>query len=163
MDIEDTDPKKVVGLLRLPWVPLLEEVQRNLHGWITRHVQQTHEAKYWAEVTEGVRPSSLELREVCRALAQAAEYSSVWPIEGVPHVEEFEMWRIYMPLSDASDVLWQSVRTAESDLEPVPRSTAAHALLACSLMLLRTAREAYSWAHRNDPTIRSTPEGRPRE
>lgn len=159
MDIEDTDPEKIVELLRLPWIPLLEEVQQNLDGWITRHIQQTHEAEYWAEVTESLRLRSLELREVCQALAQAAEYSSSWPIDGVPHVEEFEMWRIYLPLSDASDVLWQCVTTVESDLEPVPRSTAAHTLLACSVMLLRTAREAYRWAHRKDPTIRSTPEG----
>ncbi|WP_042427973.1 hypothetical protein [Streptacidiphilus anmyonensis] len=154
MDIEDTDPEKVVELLRLPWTPLLEEVAQNLHGWITRHVQQTSAEDSWAEITAEIHPQSLELREVCAALAQAAEYSSTWPIDGVPEVEEFEMWRIYLPLSDASDVLWQCVTTAESDLEPVPRSTAAHALLACSVMLLRTARSAYDWAHRNDPTTR---------
>jgi hypothetical protein len=87
---------------------------------------------------------------VCGALAQAAEWSSTWPVGGVPGVETFEMWRIYAPLSDASDVLCQCVKAAESDLDPVSRNTATHALLACSVMLLRTAHAAYDWAHRTE-------------
>ncbi|MFE3187194.1 hypothetical protein ACFXKR_41145 [Streptomyces violascens] len=50
---------------------------------------------------------------------------------------------IHGPVDQAADLLAQAHEAAQSDLDPVPSSNAAHALFAVAVLLLRQARHAH--------------------
>ncbi|GGS43178.1 hypothetical protein GCM10010206_00450 [Streptomyces cinerochromogenes] len=81
------------------------------------------------------------LEEAVHALAQAVENTS-----GGPVPEDRDAWhrsRVHAALEAASDLACQAQVTVDSpQLDPVPRSTAAHALLAGAVFQLRQGRSA---------------------
>ncbi|MFI8347053.1 hypothetical protein [Streptomyces sp. NPDC085596] len=134
---DDLMPEAIIGLLRSTWDELLEEVYAAVTGgWLAKHLEETGDP---GDAEVFMNEKSLD--EAVFALAQAVENTSGFRLPG-----DSDAWhrsRVHAALETASDLICQSqVTAAANGLDPVPRSTAAHALLAGAVYQLRQARAA---------------------
>ncbi|GAB2576635.1 hypothetical protein GCM10027168_06930 [Streptomyces capparidis] len=123
---DELDPVKVVALLRVPWPDLLREIDRSLRGWVRPCLADQDCPVETEPVME-----ELTVEEAATALCQAYEYAT--GLDG----------EIAGYFGESSELALQAREVDASDLEPVPRSHAAHALLASSVLALRHARDIY--------------------
>ncbi|MFG2812537.1 hypothetical protein [Streptomyces sp. NPDC048410] len=134
---DDLMPEAIIDLLRSTWGELLDEVYAAVTGgWLAKHLEETGDPGN-AEVFMNEK----SLDEAVLALAQATENTSV-----APRSDDRDTWhrfRVHAALEAASDLICQSqVAAAANSLDPVPRSTAAHALVAGAVFQLRQAQGA---------------------
>ncbi|MCE3031979.1 MULTISPECIES: hypothetical protein [Streptomyces] len=129
----DLMPDAIVDLLRCTWDELLGEIYGAVTGgWLARHLEETEEPG-----CAKVFMSEASLAEAAHALAQATENTS-GPIPASR--DEWHCSNVHAALEAASDLVIQAQAAAGATrLDPVRRSTAAHALLAGGVFQLRQA------------------------
>ncbi|MEU2655940.1 hypothetical protein ABZ615_11485 [Streptomyces sp. NPDC007325] len=138
---EDVKPEVIVDLLGSTWDELLGEIYGAVSGgWLARHLEEVGDAGDAEVVME--EPT---LDEAVAALAQAVENTSP---HGEPSRNQWHRTNVHAALQAAVDLVHQAMLTASAlRIDPVPRSTAAHALLAGGVFQLRQAAAARDFWH----------------